>query len=65
MKRYILDQLENEGFQLDEDLERAIEEHAMTVYYAGVLDGQYNSSLNREATEFFESNPELETTIRA
>lgn len=65
MEKYIIDQLENEGFVLSEELKEAIEEHAKTVYNAGILDGSYDSKLHQEAIDFFESNPELKTTLSA
>ncbi len=65
MEKYITDELGNEGFVLSEELKEAIEEHAKTVYYAGVLDGPYDSKLHQKAIDFFESNPELKTTLSA
>ena len=63
MEEYILNQLENEGFQLDEALRDALREHTETVYNAGVLDGIYDSKLRQKAIDFFESSPELKTVL--
>lgn len=54
MKNYIVDELENMGFELADELKEAIANATETVYMAGVLDGQYNTKKQEEAICYFE-----------
>lgn len=53
MENYIVDEIENAAFSIDDDLAALIREATKVVYMAGVLDGSFDSSLKEEAENFF------------